>query len=109
MKKKKNSTNAKEKEATLRQEVMMGLVKKVNCDKAGERVYYRRDDDKAAWRGPTTILTNRGSAGYFLEHQGNAVRVAACRLVAIGEAKEQIGSSRLSPPRIPWWSWRPRR
>ena len=58
---------------------------------AGEQVYYRRDGDKAAWRGPATILANRGSAGYFLEHQGDVVRVAACRLVAVGEAEEQIG------------------
>ena len=159
-------TDVKEKEATLRklhrqfghprQEVMMGLLKKVNCDdkesrklvsaihdncatckrfsptpprpvvsppamyagrkafseamcdekvrkalrhkvraversyEVGEQVYYRRDGDKAAWRGPATILAHRGSAGYFLEHQGDVVRVAACRIVAVEEADGQM-------------------
>ena len=58
---------------------------------AGEQVYYRRDGDKAAWRGPATVLGSRGSV-HFLVHQGDVVRVAACRIVAIGEAEEQISA-----------------
>ena len=58
---------------------------------AGEQVYFRRDGDKAAWRGPATVLGSRGSV-HFLVHQGDVVRVAACRIVAIGEAEEQIGA-----------------
>ena len=58
---------------------------------AGEKVYYRRDGDKAAWRGPATVLGNKGSV-HYLVHQGDVVRVAACRLVTTGEAEEQIGA-----------------
>jgi hypothetical protein len=58
---------------------------------AGEKVYYRRDGDKAVWRGPATVLGSKGSV-HFLVHQGDVVRVAACRLVTTGEAEEQIGA-----------------
>ena len=57
---------------------------------AGEKVYYRRDGDKAKWRGPATVLGNKGSV-HFLVHQGDVVRVAACRIVTTGMAEEQIG------------------
>ena len=56
----------------------------------GEKVYYRRDSDKSRWRGPATVLGNKGSI-YYLVHQGDVIRVAACRLVTVGEAEEQIG------------------
>ena len=58
---------------------------------AGEQVYYKRDGDKAAWRGPASVLGRRGSV-HFLVHKGDVVRVTACRIVAIGEAEEQIGA-----------------
>ena len=57
---------------------------------AGEEVYYRRDSDRAEWRGPATVIGNRGAL-HFLVHQGELVRVAACRMVHTGEAEEQMG------------------
>ena len=58
---------------------------------SGEQVFYRRDGDKKEWRGPATVIGNKGSV-HYLVHQGEVVRVAACRLVAVGDAEEQIGS-----------------
>lgn len=59
---------------------------------AGEKVYYRRDGDKAEWRGLSIVIGNCGSV-HYLVHQGNVIRVAACRLVTTGEAEKQIGGS----------------
>lgn len=59
---------------------------------SGEQVFYRRDGDKKEWRGPATVIGNKGSV-HYLVHQGEVIRVAACRLVALGDAEEQIGSS----------------
>ena len=36
--------------------------------KQGEEVYYRRDGDKAVWRGPATVLGSRGSVYFLLHH-----------------------------------------
>ena len=55
----------------------------------GEQVYYRREGDKAQWRGPATVLGNKGAV-HYLVHQGDVVRVAACRLVSTAEAEEQM-------------------
>ena len=66
---------------------------------SGEQVFYRRDGDKKEWRGPATVIGNKGSV-HYLVHQGEVVRVAACRLVALGDADEQIGSKEVEhPPR----------
>ena len=43
------------------------------------------------------VIGNKGSVHYII-HQGEVVRVAACRLVAIGEAEEQIGSKTATHP-----------
>ena len=59
---------------------------------AGEEVYYKRDSDRTQWRGPATVIGNRGAL-HFLVHQGELVRVAACRLVHTGEAEEQMGGA----------------
>ena len=45
--------------------------------------------DRAAWRGPATVLGNRGSV-YFFVHQGELVRVAACKIVALENVDKQI-------------------
>ena len=55
----------------------------------GEEVYCRRDGDKAAWCGPATVLGNCGTV-YFLVHQGDVVRLAACRIVSTGDVDGQI-------------------
>ena len=55
--------------------------------KTGEKVYYRRDGDKAKWCGPATVLGNKGSVHYLL-HQGDVVQVVACRIVGTGEAEK---------------------
>ena len=47
----------------------------------GEEVYYRRNSNRAKWRGQATVLGNRSSV-YFLVHQGDIMSVAACRIVA---------------------------
>ena len=57
----------------------------------GEQVYYRRDGDKAMWRGPATVLGNKGSV-FFLVHQGQVLRVSSCRMVSTEEAAEQQGA-----------------
>ena len=57
--------------------------------KAGEQVFFRRDGDKARWRGPATVLGNKGSVHYLM-HQGDVIRVAAFRLIAVGEEEKQI-------------------
>ena len=57
---------------------------------AGEEVYYKRDSDRGEWRGPATVIGNRGTL-HFLVYQGELVRVAACRMVHTGEAEEQMG------------------
>ena len=36
--------------------------------KAGEEVYYKRDSDSGVWRGPATVMGNKGSV-HFLIHQ----------------------------------------
>ena len=59
---------------------------------SGEEVYYKRDSDRAQWRGPATVIGNRGAL-HFLVHQGELVRVAACRMVHTGEAEEQMGAN----------------
>ena len=59
---------------------------------AGEEVYYKRDSDRTQWRGPATVIGNRGAL-HFLVHQGELVRVAACRMVHTGEAEEQMGGA----------------
>ena len=56
----------------------------------GEQVYFKRDGDKATWRRPRQILGKIGSI-YFIVHQGEVVRVAACRIVAVEEANKQMG------------------
>ena len=38
----------------------------------GDEVYYRRDGDKAEWRGPATVLGNQGSV-HYLVHSGDVV------------------------------------
>ena len=53
-------------------------------------MYYKREGDKAEWRGPATVIRNKGAVHYSV-HQGQLLRVAACRLVSTGEAEEQIG------------------
>ena len=58
---------------------------------SGEEVYYKRDSDRTQWRGPATVIGNRGAL-HFLVHQGELVRVAACRMVHTGEAEEQMGA-----------------
>ena len=55
----------------------------------GEQVYYRRDSDKAVWHSPATVLGSH-SLVYFMVHQGDMVRVAACRIVATEEVEKQI-------------------
>ena len=67
---------------------------------SGEQVFYRRDGDKKEWRGPATVIGNKGSV-HYLVHQGEVVRVAACRLVAVGDAEEQIGSQEAVKPSQP--------
>ena len=57
----------------------------------GEQVYYRREGDKAQWRGPATVLGNKGAVHYLI-HQGDVVRVAACRLVSTAEADDQMSA-----------------
>ena len=59
---------------------------------SGEQVFYRREGDRKEWRGPATVIGNKGSV-HYLVHQGEIVRVAACRMVAVGEAEEQMGSA----------------
>ena len=59
----------------------------------GEQVYYRREGDKAQWRGPATVLGSKGAV-HYLVHQGDVVRVAACRLVSTAEAEEQMSGKR---------------
>ena len=48
----------------------------------GEAVYYKRYIDRGEWQGKSTVLGNRGPV-YFIEHQGDLMRVAACKLVKI--------------------------
>ena len=59
---------------------------------SGEQVFYKRDGDKASWRGPATVLGNKGTV-YFLVHQGDIIRVSSCRLVSVGEAEEQMAGT----------------
>ena len=54
-----------------------------------EQVFFRRDGDKARWRGPATVLGNKGSV-HYLVHQGDVIRVAACRIIAVGEEEKQF-------------------
>ena len=55
---------------------------------ASEEVYYKRDSDRGVWRGPATVIGNRGSV-HYLTHKGELVRLAACRLVHTGEAQDK--------------------
>ena len=66
---------------------------------SGETVYYKRDSDRGLWPGLATVLELRGMV-YFLEHQGDIVRVAACTLVNTEEAEEQIGNTQEVQPQI---------
>jgi hypothetical protein len=61
----------------------------------GEAVYYRRDGDKAQWRGPARVIGKKGSV-HFLEHQGELLRVHACRMISTGDAEEQMGKPETS-------------
>ena len=46
--------------------------------KPGNKVYYKRDGQDR-WKGPAVVIGNDGSV-YYLRHQGNLYRVAACRI-----------------------------
>ena len=52
-------------------------------------MFYRSDSNKASWHGPATVLGSRGSV-YFLAHQKDVVRVAACRIVSTRDVDGQI-------------------
>ena len=52
-------------------------------------MFYRSDSNKASWHGPATVLGSRGSV-YFLVHQKDVVRVAACRIVSTRDVDGQI-------------------
>ena len=66
----------------------------------GEDVYYRRDSDRAAWRGPITVLESLGSV-YFLVHQEDVVRVAASRIVATEDVDRQISMKDKETAQVP--------
>ena len=57
----------------------------------GEEVFYRRDGDSHMWRGPATVLGNKGSV-FYLVHQGQVLRVSSSRIVEVGEARDQLNS-----------------
>ena len=59
---------------------------------AVEEVFSKQDGDKGEWRGPATVIGNKGSV-HYLVHQGSVIRVAACRLVTTGEADDQLGTT----------------
>ena len=63
-------------------------------------MYYRRNSDRAAWRGPATVLGSRGSI-YFLVHQGDVVRVAACIIVATEDVDGQISVKDKETAQVP--------
>ena len=44
------------------------------------------------------VIGRRGSV-HYLVHQGDVVRVAACQLVTVGEAEEQIGGEKTAVER----------
>lgn len=51
--------------------------------KVGSRVYYKRDGQDR-WRGVATVVGSDRSV-YYLRHQGNLYRVAACRIKDVEE------------------------
>ena len=61
----------------------------------GEQVFYRRDGGRKEWKGPATVIGNKGSV-HYLVHQGEVIRVAACRMVSTGDAEKQMGESERS-------------
>ena len=64
-----------------------------------EEVFYRRDSNRVSWRGPAIMLGSRCSV-YFLVHQGDVLRVAACRIVSTGDIDRSASRTR-RPPRYP--------
>ena len=55
----------------------------------GEEVFFQREGDSHRWRGPATVLGNKGTV-HYLVHQGEVIRVSSCRMVGTGEADEQL-------------------
>ena len=53
-----------------------------------ESVFYRREGDKAEWRGPATVIGNKGGVHYIV-HQSEVMRVTGCRLVEANNEQEQ--------------------
>lgn len=61
--------------------------------KPGNKVYYKRDGQDR-WKGPAVVIGNDGSV-YYIRHQGNLYRVAACRLNDIEDSPMDVSEETL--------------